>query len=122
MLIVYDSLTGNVQRFAQKTGLESLRIAPDLIVSEDFILVTYTTGFGDIPQTTISFLKKNNRFLKGVAVSGNRNWGKTYGQAGILISKIYQVPLLATFELSGTQQDVLAFKEEVSKIVNSIIH
>ena len=122
MLIVYDSLTGNVKKFISKLNMKSIPIDDSLIVNESYILITYTVGFGEIPDSTVSFLGRNYEYIKAVAVSGNRNWGHTYGKAGKTISTRFNVPLLLTFELSGTQQDIDTFKEEVFKLVNSQVH
>lgn len=119
MLVVYDSLTGNVERFVSKLGMKSIKIEPGLIVKEPYILVTYTIGYGNIPKTTTEFLIRNESFIRGVASSGNKNWGTAFARSGILISIAYKVPLILTFELSGNQQDVRTFTERVRTIGNS---
>ena len=113
MLIVYDSLTGNVERFIQKTSSNSIKITEQLEVNEPFILVTYTVGFGEVPKSTESFLNRNYKHMMAVAVSGNKNWGSSYGRAGEIISNQYNVPLLMKFELSGTKKDIEKFKQGV---------
>ena len=119
MRIVFDSKTGNVKRFIQKLGMACDQIQPDLQIDEPFILITYTTGFGQAPQTTKDFLSRKGHLLRGVVSSGNMNWGKYYGHAADLISKQYDVPVLMKFELSGTNKDVARFKQEVDQIVYS---
>ncbi|WP_019241465.1 MULTISPECIES: class Ib ribonucleoside-diphosphate reductase assembly flavoprotein NrdI [Bacillus] len=116
MLIVYDSLTGNVKRFIQKVESKAQKITEGLIVKEPFILVTYTVGFGEVPKSTIDFLSNNYPFLQGVATSGNRVWGANFGKAGERISNKYLVPLLLKFELSGTKQDIEVFKQGVAQL------
>lgn len=116
MLIVYDSLTGNVQRFIKKLDYYSLKLTEGLIVQEPYILVTYTVGFGEIPNSTKDFLKVNFNYLQGVATSGNRNWGANFGKAGERISDQYLVPLLLKFELSGTKHDIEIFKQGVARL------
>lgn len=113
MKIYYASLTGNVRRFIEKTGLTAEEITVNTIVDKPFILVTYTIGFGDVPDIVTTFLRDNAKYLLGVAVSGNRVWGANYGNAGDIISRSYQVPLLLKFELSGTSADVQTFTERV---------
>ncbi|AKO92038.1 ribonucleotide reductase assembly protein NrdI [Priestia filamentosa] len=114
MLIIYDSRTGNVERFINKLELSHVqKIKEELKVNEDFILITYTTGFGQVPETTTTFLNNNSEHLKAVAVSGNRNWGMSYGKAGDTISQQYEVPLLLKFELSGTKKDINTITQEV---------
>lgn len=115
-LVVFDSRTGNVQRFMAKTGCRCLKIVDGLVVNEPFILVTYTTGFGKIPPSTGRFLESNLQYLRGVAASGNRNWGKTFCMAADLISNAYDVPMLLKFELSGTDRDVENFMLRVREI------
>ncbi|MED4883062.1 class Ib ribonucleoside-diphosphate reductase assembly flavoprotein NrdI [Bacillus smithii] len=121
MLIVYDSLTGNVQRFVNKLDKhKKIKITDDLIVNEPFILITYTTGFGEVPKSVMIFLQKNSQFLKGVAASGNKVWGDYYTKSAITISKEFNVPILLRFELSGTQTDVNKFLQEVENIERSL--
>ena len=113
--VFYYSLTGNVKRFLENCDIDAKSIehtAPN----RDFVLVTNTLGFGEIPPLVDAFLKEHGRHLRGVAASGNRNWGDNYAKAGRLISAQYGVPLLLTFELSGTQGDVRAFKDELNKL------
>lgn len=117
MLVVFDSKTGNVKRFVSKLGLEHIQIRDGLVVNEPFVLITYTTGFGQVPASTLKFLEDNNELLQGVATSGNTNWGTRYGLAGDQVAEQYSVPLLMKFELSGTKQDVERFKQEVKQIV-----
>ncbi|MCR8641197.1 class Ib ribonucleoside-diphosphate reductase assembly flavoprotein NrdI [Paenibacillus sp. N1-5-1-14] len=120
MLIAYDSKTGNVKRFVNKLDPATVvQVSPELDMDEPFILVTYTTGFGQAPQSTMDFLDTNGHWLRGVASSGNMNWGTRYGLAGDHISAKYDVPLLMKFELSGTSKDVERFKWEVNQIVHA---
>lgn len=113
MLIVYASLTGNVERFVKRTLLRSVKISNDLKVDEHFILVTYTTGFGEVPREVTTFLQVNHRNLRAVASSGNMNWGTNFGKSADLISKEYKVPVLMKFELAGTKKDTQLFIERV---------
>lgn len=109
-------MTGNVRRFVEKTGLPARSLPDSRPVSEPFILVTPTTGFGDIPTTVTEFLRRNGGFLRGVAVSGNANWGRNYGSAGSRIAAEYGIPLLLRFELAGTDEDVRKFNEGVTEL------
>jgi protein involved in ribonucleotide reduction len=116
MLIVYDSRTGNVRRFVDKLPFRSVRIEDHLRVDEPFVLVTYTTGFGDVPDKVLRFLDANGSRMKGVAASGNRNWGALFARSADTIARSYGVPVLAKFELSGTAQDVRTFVEGMNGI------
>lgn len=123
IIIVYDSKTGNVQRFINKVknelNIETVKIYDGLIIKKPFILVTYTTGFGQVPKTTKDFLMKNHQYMIAVASSGNMNWGMKFAVAADEISKKYSVPIILKFELSGTQKDVQRFIEEVKNIDNT---
>ena len=57
MLIAYDSRTGNVRRFVRKLDAESVQIDDGLTVRQPFVVVTYTTGFGEVPKKVDDFLK-----------------------------------------------------------------
>lgn len=113
MLIVYDSLTGNVRRFIEKLEYKSMKIHDNLIINEPYILVTYTIGFGEIPQSTTSFLANNYKYLMGVASSGNMNWGSNFAKAADKIAELHNVPVIMKFELAGTDKDVEKIKQEV---------
>jgi len=111
LIVVYYSLTGNVRRFIEKTGLPAIELRPELIVNEPFILVTPTIGFGQVPEVVAEFLRLNQRGLRAVAASGNRNWGPSYAGAADVISEQYGVPIALKFELAGTAADVINFRE-----------
>jgi protein involved in ribonucleotide reduction len=116
MLIAYDSKTGNVRRFIEKLKLPAVQIEDTMILDEPFVLVTYTTGFGQVPAKVMSFLKYNHPRLKGVSASGNRNWGEGFARSADRIAEMYGVPVLGKFELSGTQRDVDNFRQGVAAI------
>ncbi|WP_345806645.1 class Ib ribonucleoside-diphosphate reductase assembly flavoprotein NrdI [Bacillus pumilus] len=122
MLITYDSLTGNVQRFVDKiknnTHLKATLIAEDTLITSPFIHITYTIGFGEVPKTTKTFLHSNKEMLRGISSSGNKNWGNNFGLAADKIATQYNVPILLKFELAGTDSDVATFLQEVKFIDN----
>jgi len=118
VLIVYDSITGNVKRFISKLQLPAVQIQNQMTIDEPYVLVTYTTGFGQIPDKVSSFLQKNSEYLIGVAASGNRNWGERFAKSADLISASYNVPVISKFELSGSKKDVEYFEQEVSRIAS----
>lgn len=113
MLIIYDTFSGNTERFVQKLNVKNtiIRLSPELVVNEEFVLVTYTFNFGKVPDKTIAFLEKNHKYLKAVASSGNRNWGDNFAKAADIISNNYNVPIIHKFELSGTNNDIKEFFE-----------
>jgi protein involved in ribonucleotide reduction len=116
MLVVFDSLTGNTKRFVDKLQLNSIKIHEGLVITDPYILITYTTGFGNAPKSTLEFLKSNHEHLKGVAASGNKNWGNNYAMSADVVANTYNVPILLKFELSGTKQDVRLFMQEVTNV------
>ena len=116
MKIVYDSKTGNVKRFINKLNMEAIKIEENLIITEPFILVTYTCGFGDIPPKVLDFLLENNKYLYGVSASGNRNWGSNFARSADTIANAYSVPIVSKFELSGTKTDIDYFIRRVREL------
>ncbi|MEC1408858.1 class Ib ribonucleoside-diphosphate reductase assembly flavoprotein NrdI [Bacillus halotolerans] len=120
MVITYESKTGNVRRFVkalqQEFDIESIEITDDTIINQEFIHITYTIGFGEVPERTLSFINNNKNKIRGVAVSGNKVWGDNYGLAGDKLSAKFHIPLLLKFELSGTKQDLEKIVQEVQLI------
>lgn len=108
MYIVVDSLTGLTKSFAMKIGYPVLDINDlgDNTVDFKFFLITRCEGFGEIPKKTLELLKRSASNCIGVAVSGNRNWGKNYGISGDKIHSIFKIPLICKFEGSGFSNDV----------------
>lgn len=116
MLIAYDSKTGNVRRFVARLDMPAVQIAADLALDEPFVLVTYTTGFGEVPPQVAAFLARNGARLRGVAASGNRNWGANFAASADKIARTFGVPVVHKFELSGTWSDVERFREGVNRL------
>lgn len=120
MKVVYYTLTGNIRRFITGCQLNDTAELKDeavkQIITEPFILITPTVGFGEIPEAVKTFLTYNYANLVAVASSGNKNWGANYALAGELISRQYNVPLLMKFELHGTDTDRINFKKKVGEI------
>lgn len=62
--IIFDSKTGNVQRFVNKIGFQQIRKVDEIDhLDTPFVLVTYTTNFGQVPASTQSFLEKYAHLL-----------------------------------------------------------
>ncbi len=99
-------------RFAKHLDYPVYRIGVDEIPFEEgeFLLITRSFNFGEIPISTIEVLRKHYQQCIGVAVSGNKNWGTNYGAAGDKISQIYGIPLVHKFEGVGFPQDIQIVK------------
>lgn len=120
MNIVYESKTGNVKRFCDKLSAFGLPVySIDEAPNEPFVLITYTTLMGSTPNKTELFLMDKYTLCRGVASSGNRNWGNLFAKAADNISKTFGIPVLHKFELSGLQSDVDKLIEEVTRIANN---
>lgn len=116
MLLVYASRTSNIERIVDSLNLDKSSLLDisegyDGFLEKEFILLTYTDLLGSIPTVVDQFLSRNSRFLRGVAGSGNRNFGNNFCGAAKQISQKYGVPILAQFELSGTQKEIDDFKK-----------
>ncbi|KND62589.1 class 1b ribonucleoside-diphosphate reductase subunit alpha, partial [Candidatus Phytoplasma phoenicium] len=122
MKIVFDSSEkGNVYDFVKKLEhkykIEEIKNFKN--DEKDIFLVTKTIKFGEISEITESFLKKYFYLVIGIAVSGNKNFGKNFAKAGDLISEKFNIPLILKFEGKGFEEDVLFLKnwlEENEKI------
>ena len=73
MKVVYASRTGNVESIISKLGIEDALKVEDgsETVEEDYILFTYTDGFGDVPYEVDEFLQSQSEHLKGDVLSGD---------------------------------------------------
>ncbi len=117
-IIVFDSLTGNTERFVErmkktKPNWQYFKIVDDLEINQKFHLITYTTGVGEISPATAKFLAKNCQNMLTVSSAGNRNWGENYAIAAEKISQQYNVPILQKFEVADYQQ---AINDMITKI------
>jgi protein involved in ribonucleotide reduction len=115
--IYYDSKTGNVERFLNRLKLQrNWNIQKiDASFTPEFAghLVTYTTGFGEVPASTLQFLNNNHSLIRSISSSGNKNWGPNYALAATKIAAAYKLPILMQFELSGTMADIQQFIEKI---------
>lgn len=115
MLIVYASKTGNVERFVRKLPTSRLlRIhTGEEDVGEPCVLLTYTTGLGQVPPEVERFARRNQAHIRAVAASGNRNWGSNYARAADRLADWFGLEVVHKFELSGRAEDVARFWEGV---------
>lgn len=118
MKIVYASRTGNVEAFVEKLGYKDVfRIDVDGDkVDDKYVLITYTDGYGDVPEEVLNFLDGNSENLVAVAASGDQGYGDAFCGSANVISEQYNVPILVKFEFDGTDEDVQKFKEEFEKL------
>lgn len=118
MLIVYDTMTKNVQSFVDKLPKDKFKCCHinNYDGTSEFILVTYTINFGEMPKTTEEFLDEFGHNLIAVSSSGNKLWGAYYGKAADVIAKQYRVPIISKFELKGNKKDIYNFIEGVERI------
>lgn len=110
--VVYDSRTGNVQRFINRLKNERnwdfVKVEPNLKINKAYHFLTYTTGIGAVPDSTKKFVTNNPNVLT-VSSSGNMNWGPYFGIAADKIAKQTGCDILMKFELSGTKHDIDKF-------------
>ena len=120
MKIVYLSLTGNIRKFVKKIGMDSVELNysnPTTEMNEDYILITptYDDEITDVISEFINY-KDNISHLKGFVGSGNKNFDDSYCFNAEVLSRKYNKPLIFKFEMSGTDNDIMKFKEEVNNV------
>ena len=115
MKIIVYSLTGNCKRFVEMCEIPEEDVIYlqdiDYDVDFDYILITPTFGFGEVPAAVSKSLVEIHMYLKGVVGSGNKNWGERFANASEIISEEYDVPLLMKIELHGSKKDIIEFKK-----------
>lgn len=116
MKIVYSSRTGNVESIVNRIDLESFSVENIDSMDEDYVIFTYTDGYGEVPYEVEEFLSANADHLKGVVVSGDQGYGEAYCQAGDVISEQYNVPCLYKVENDGTDEDIEKIKEAIETL------
>lgn len=115
MKIVYASRTGNVESIIDRLGVDALRIEDGSeSVTEDYIVFTYTDGYGDVPGEVTDFLENNSANIKGVVVSGDTSYGEAFCAAGDVIAEEYNVPVLYKVENEGTDEDIENIKNAIN--------
>lgn len=140
--IVYESRTGQVNRFVNKVRLSFERVrSPQTPASmlqfhrigegnlpeigRPFHMLTYTDGFGVVPDLTQQFLElgSNGRFIQSIGSSGNKNWGMhQYGKAADIIAGNYGAAVSLKWELAGKVEDVVAFFQFLRRFEASHAH
>ncbi|MGF2145021.1 class Ib ribonucleoside-diphosphate reductase assembly flavoprotein NrdI [Vagococcus fluvialis] len=120
MKLVFFSLTGQTRRFIKKLDLPSYEIDatnPFYEMNEPYILIvpTYDIEVTEVVNDFIEY-KTNQENMLGVAGGGNLNFADLFIFTAKDIVRDYNVPLLYSFEFSGTDEDVKNFKKVVSEI------
>lgn len=111
-MIAYASRTGNVRDIVLRLGLPAVEVDEHTTLTEPFLLLTYTDGLGQVPPIVDRFMARNGPLCRGVAVSGNRNFGhRHFGKAGDAIAAAWRIPLVRKMELRGFQQDLEAIRQ-----------
>ena len=59
MIVIFDSLTGQTKRFANNLGFMTQHVKLIEESDEEIFLVTRSINFGQIPDTTLSFLERS---------------------------------------------------------------
>ena len=113
--IVYFSKMGNVKRFVSRLSEQFEVCSIANYEKGEYILITPTYGFGQIPQPVHDFLLQHGKNMIAVVGSGNKNWGVNYAKASRMVANSYKVPLLMTFELSGVDNDLRKFEKIVEE-------
>ena len=116
MKVVYFSFSGNVRRFIQRAGIDdTMEITQDNCtesVSEPYILVTGTIGFGSATTRSI-FLEVNHAQLQSGSCKWKSQLGTKFCESRPHNLRGIYVPLLMKFEVQGTNNDVIEFKDKV---------
>lgn len=74
----------------------------------EYILCTYTAGYGEVPESTVEFLKGNHKGMVGVIANGSSNFKSLglFGKSGDRISEKYGVECVRKLDMGGTVDDV----------------
>ena len=117
--IAFYTITGQTQRFIDKTGLDAHRIEdahPQYQMNDKYILIlpSYQDFMMDsvvdfLTYKNVNYTKKrkdNKKNLLGLIGCGNRNFNDLFGQTAKKISVTLHVPILYLLELSGNSTDV----------------
>lgn len=116
MKVIYASRTGNVESIVNALNLDAIDINTIDKAEEDYILLTYTDGAGDIPYEVETFLAENDNaaHLKGVIASGDPMYGdENFCGSGDKIAEMYNVPCLYKVINDGSDED----REKIAELL-----
>jgi protein involved in ribonucleotide reduction len=90
----------------------------------EYVLVTYTDGFGEVPKKVSTFLEQHSHNMIGVCASGRQIWKLrgTYCKSADVIHNQYGVPILLKFEMAGTDKDRAELVERIEQIEQEKLH
>lgn len=117
--IAFYTITGQTQRFINKTGLDAHRIKdahPQYQMNDKYILIL--PSYQDfMMDSVVDFLtyKDNKENLLGLIGCGNRNFNDLFAQTAKKISVTLHVPILYLLELSGNSVDVKNVRQIVKE-------
>lgn len=123
MILTYDSRTNNVKRFVEKMDkYKHVRVEEYESYMGEYVLVTYTDRFGEVPKATQDFLKLHSDKMLGVCSSGRQIWKfqGTYCKSADLIHEQYGVPILLKFEMAGEPNDIVLLQERIEMIDKTV--
>ncbi|WP_071130763.1 class Ib ribonucleoside-diphosphate reductase assembly flavoprotein NrdI [Enterococcus timonensis] len=126
MKIIYFSVAGQTRRFIQKSPftntLEITPLDPFKAIKEPFILITPTYE-REITDPVFEFLayEENARYCMGLVGTGNRNFAELFIFTAKDLAKEFQLPILYSFEFSGTTRDIEKLTEVVEQLESQTI-
>lgn len=122
-VVYFSNVTGNTKKFVSKLGVSRTRIPihgdpPRMYIPYVLVVPSYGTGRNDVPPQVKRFLSdpENRDMLQGVIGSGNLNFGQLYGISARKIAEKFGVDMLYRFELAGTDEDVIAVRNGLTKM------
>ena len=114
--IAFYTITGQTQRFINKTGLDAHRIEdahPQYQMNDKYILIL--PSYQDfMMDSVVDFLTYKENLL-GLIGCGNRNFNDLFAQTAKKISVTLHVPILYLLELSGNSTDVKNVRQIVKE-------
>ena len=118
--IAFYTITGQTQRFINKTDLDAHKIEdahPQHQMNDKYILIL--PSYQDfMMDSVVDFLtyKDNKENLLGLIGCGNRNFNDLFAQTAKKISVTLHVPILYLLELSGNSTDVKNVRQIVQEV------
>ena len=119
MIVVYFTLTGNTEMFANKLDAKTLKITKydlDTVEMDEPYLLLIPTYEPDATKTPFAFAKKHRSNLVGIVGSGNRNFGKDlFCYSAMDLADEVNAPIVHMYEFQGSINDV----NKINEIVKS---